>query len=179
MGPAYTGARGQEDAGRRMLGPGLEALAAGCVAAVLTDYAYHRMMHVSWRCGPLKTLFLYHAAHHRYPTDPKTLRFGYHRRVLAPYILLLMATCWALLRPTVRDEAWALTLSALFVAPVAAYGLIYEPLHAQVHLGDGSGIFGLWPLRRVRSHHLEHHSHPPGIGPFRRARGYCLLFPFL
>lgn len=162
-----------------MLGPGLEALAAGGVAAVLTDYAYHRLMHVSWRRGPLKTLFLYHAAHHRYPTDPKTLRFGYHRRLLAAYVLLLGAACCVLLRPTVDTDAAAFALSALFVAPVAAYGWAYEALHTRVHLGDGSGIFGVWPLRRVRAHHLEHHSHPPGVGAFRRARGYCLLFPYL
>jgi len=154
------------------------ALAVGCVVAVLTDYVYHRLMHVATSRRPLKALFLHHVAHHRYPADPKSLAFQGHRRVLGLYVLTL-GTCAYLAVSSLRAPLDALIMALVFIAPVEIYARAYDPLHRAVHLGSSSWFARTRFFQRIRAHHLAHHEHEPGLFGFRRARAYSLVFPYI
>jgi len=154
------------------------ALGLGAVLAVATDYGYHRLMHVPFERGPLRRLFLFHMAHHRYPDDPKILSFHDHRRLLDLFSLALFALTTAALSPA-EGPGRAAILGGAFVLPLAAYNWSYGPFHRWVHLGGDEGLARLPGFRRIRSHHLAHHAHGHGRAAFRRARGFSLLFPFV
>lgn len=154
------------------------ALGVGGIAAIATDYTYHRLMHVPFRSGPLRKLFLFHMAHHRYPDDPRILSFDDHRRLLDLFSLGLGAVATAVLYPT-HGLARATILGVLLLAPLAAYNWSYGPFHRWVHLGGEGWLGRTRLLRRIRSHHLAHHAHGPGQAAFQGARGFSLVFPFV
>jgi sterol desaturase/sphingolipid hydroxylase (fatty acid hydroxylase superfamily) len=160
--------------------PGLfpVALLAGAVAAVLLDYGYHRLMHVPFRRGPLKRLFLYHLAHHRFPEDPAILSFRPLRRPLDALLALLGVACWAVLQAATGDPRGAALCAFLLLLPALLYNHAYDALHRWVHLG-GEPSLCRTALRRIRAHHLAHHAHGRDVASFRKAGGLSLIFPFV
>jgi hypothetical protein len=160
------------------LGPLAIAVSAGVVAAVATDCAYHRLLHVPFRRGPLRTLFLHHVAHHRYPDDPRILSFHDHRRILDVFIGGLAVLVFAAFH-VFAPGGPALASSVAFALPMLAYNRAYGPLHSRVHLGGDSWLCRTRLFQRIRSHHLAHHAHGPGLASFRKARRLSLILPLI
>lgn len=156
--------------------PLLFAFPLGAAGAVAIDYGYHRLMHTPFRRGPLKRLYLYHVAHHRYPEDARILSFKDHRRLLDLVSLALFVGVFACLAP--RDST-ALAASVLFTLPIVLYNWSYEPLHTWVHLGGEPTFLKSRLFDRMRAHHLAHHTHSAGTEAFRRARRLSLIVPLL
>jgi len=152
----------------------------GVMAAVLLDYGSHRLMHVPFRRGPLKRMFLHHLAHHRYPQDEAILAFAPVRRTIDGALAALALGAFGVAAwPCGMGAPTAALAAALFVLPGLAYNRVYDALHRRVHVGGEGPLGGSRLFARIRAHHLAHHHHRRGVAGFRDAGGLSLIFPFI
>jgi hypothetical protein len=154
-------------------------LLAGTVAGVLLDYASHRLMHVPFRRGPMKRMFLHHLAHHRFPDDKAILTFRPVQQMADAILAVVLAVTLGLLALAGLPLADATTTALLFVLPGFLYNRAYDGLHRRVHQGTDDWITRSRLFAVIKAHHLAHHHHRRDVAGFRRAGGYSLIFPYI
>jgi hypothetical protein len=152
------------------------ALLGGAVGAVALDYGYHRLLHVPFRRGPLRQLYLHHLAHHRFPADLAILSFRPVRRVIDGILAAATVALVALLAAAGMETRAATLLACVALLPAVVYNHTYDALHRWVHEGADDGIGRhAWP-RRIRAHHLA----GTGVmGEVHGRGGLSLVFPFV